>query len=90
MQHGEIYLDLLAIQASVAAHAPYRFLLPRALRTEEPVGGVVAFGPADVREQIALGLSWGGGLLGSAASAAGTSAGSRPVAGNSALSGRWP
>ena len=72
-KHGEIYLDLLAIQASIAAHAPYRFFLPKALRRPPPVGGVVAFAPRDPREQIALGLRWAGSLLGGGAEAAGSS-----------------
>ena len=43
---GELYLDLLAVQASVAAGAPYRWLLPSAMRTPKPTGGVQSFRPA--------------------------------------------
>ncbi len=42
---GQLYLDILAIQASIAAGAPYRWLLPRAMRTPPPRGGLVAFEP---------------------------------------------
>ena len=43
---GELYLDVLAVNASIAARAPYRYLLPFAMRTPAPVGGIVAFRPA--------------------------------------------
>lgn len=42
---GQLYLDILAIQASIAAGAPYRWLLPGAMRTPPPRGGIVAFEP---------------------------------------------
>jgi outer membrane protein assembly factor BamB len=42
---GQLYLDILAIQASISAGAPYRWLLPRAMRTPPPRGGLVAFEP---------------------------------------------
>lgn len=66
-REGELYVDLLAIQASVAAEAPYRFLLPGALRPPAPRGGIVAFAPAHLREQIGVGLGSAGRLLASAA-----------------------
>jgi outer membrane protein assembly factor BamB len=42
---GELYLDLLAVQASLAAGAPYRWLLPPAMHTPKPSAGIVAFRP---------------------------------------------
>lgn len=42
---GQLYLDILAIQASIAAGAPYRWLLPEAMQTPPPTGGIVAFEP---------------------------------------------
>ncbi|MEM9257040.1 MAG: PQQ-binding-like beta-propeller repeat protein [Pseudomonadota bacterium] len=43
---GELYLDILAAQASVAWHGGYRWLLPReATPAELPRGGLVAFRP---------------------------------------------
>ncbi len=44
---GELYLDLLAVQGSIAAGAPYRWLLPRVMRTPKATGGIVAFHPLD-------------------------------------------
>jgi len=68
-REGELYVDLLAIQASVASEAPYLFLLPRALRVPEPRGGVVAFAPVSLREQIGVGLLAAAQMLGDASSA---------------------
>ena len=46
---GELYLDLLAVQASLAAGAPYRWLLPGVMRTPPPRGGLIAFEPVLAR-----------------------------------------
>jgi hypothetical protein len=42
---GELYLDMLAVQASLAAGAPYRWFLPAAMRMPRARGGIVAFRP---------------------------------------------
>jgi hypothetical protein len=46
---GQLYLDILAVQASLAAGAPYRWLLPGVMRTPPPRGGLVAFEPVATR-----------------------------------------
>ncbi len=42
---GELYMDLLAAQASIAYHAGYRWLLPSVAKMNEPRGGLLAFKP---------------------------------------------
>ena len=42
---GELYLDILALNASISAGAPYRWLLPSVMRTPKARGGLVAFRP---------------------------------------------
>jgi outer membrane protein assembly factor BamB len=60
---GRIFLDLLGLQASLAAAAPYERWLPREMRTERPRGGLVAFAPRSKTAHVALGLGWAGDLL---------------------------
>jgi hypothetical protein len=60
---GRIYLDLLALQASIAAAAPYEGWLPREMRTQAPRGGLVAFAPRSRTALVALGLGGAGDLL---------------------------
>ena len=43
--NGELYLDILAAQASIAYHGGYRWMLPAAARIGEPSAGLVAFRP---------------------------------------------
>lgn len=43
--NGELYLDILAVQASIAAGAPYLWLMPEAMETPKARGGIVAFRP---------------------------------------------
>ena len=53
---GEIYMDQLAAIASIAAHNPYRWLLPASLRIPPPKGGLLAFGPPSLWEHCLAGL----------------------------------
>jgi hypothetical protein len=62
-QSGEIYLDLLALQASIAANAPYARWLPREMRTNVPAGGLVAFAPRSRTAHVGLGLGFAGDQL---------------------------
>jgi len=62
---GEIYLDILALQASIAAYGPHARFLPKRIRTPAPRGGLVAFGPRSRTAQFAVGLVWAGDLLAS-------------------------
>ncbi|MBW2418698.1 MAG: PQQ-like beta-propeller repeat protein [Deltaproteobacteria bacterium] len=66
-KHGELYLDILAVQSSLAAGAPYRWLLPGSLGVEPSRGGLVAFAPASQRDQAAWGIAWAAELLDEAA-----------------------
>ncbi len=60
---GEIYMDQLAAIASIAAHNPYRWLLPASLRMPAPSGGLLAFGPPTLQEHCLAGLQRAGELL---------------------------
>ncbi len=62
-KHGELYLDILAVQSSLAAGAPYRWLLPWSFRVEPSRAGLVAFAPASQRGQAARGATWAAELL---------------------------
>jgi outer membrane protein assembly factor BamB len=62
-KHGELYLDILAVQSSLAAGAPYRWLLPHSLWVEPSRAGLVAFAPASQRDQLARGIAWVAELL---------------------------
>ncbi len=62
-RHGEIYLDILAVQSTLASGAPYRWLLPNALDVEPSTAGLVAFAPASQRKQAARGITWAAELL---------------------------
>ena len=43
--NGELYLDILAAQASIAYHGGYRWMLPSAAKIGEPKAGLYAFRP---------------------------------------------
>ena len=43
--NGELYLDILAAQASIAYYGGYRWMLPSAAKIGEPSAGLVAFRP---------------------------------------------
>jgi len=43
--HGELYLDILAAQSSIAYYSGYRWMLPREAKIGKPKGGLVAFRP---------------------------------------------
>lgn len=60
---GELYLDMLAAIASIAHHGGYQWLLPGEVRMTEPVGGLIAFGQADLKEHCLAGLTWAQRLL---------------------------
>jgi hypothetical protein len=62
-RHGELYLDILAVQSTLASGAPYRWLLPGALDVEPSTAGLVAFAPASQRDQAARGITWAAELL---------------------------
>lgn len=62
-RHGELYLDILAVQSSLAAGAPYRWLLPWSLRVEPSTAGLVAFAPSSQRGHAARGVAWAAELL---------------------------
>jgi hypothetical protein len=62
-KHGELYLDILAVQSTLASGAPYRWLLPGALRVEPSSAGLVAFAPASQRDHAARGIAWVAELL---------------------------
>ena len=62
---GQIYLDLLSLQASIAAAVPYQRWLPQELRSERPYGGIIAFKPRSRTQHTALALGWAGDVLAS-------------------------
>jgi len=62
-KHGDLYLDLLAAQASIAHYAGYQFLLPRSAQRPKPVAGLIAFSPVSQREQAIAGITWAQSLL---------------------------
>lgn len=43
--NGELYMDILAAQASIAYHAGYRWLLPSEAQVSKPQAGLYAFKP---------------------------------------------
>jgi len=55
---GDLYLDILAAQASIAYYSGYQWLLPAELRVSEPQGGLVGFRPASQRRQVVAGIDW--------------------------------
>ena len=44
-QNGDLYMDILAAQASVAYHGGYRWMLPGSAKIAKPKAGLVAFTP---------------------------------------------
>jgi outer membrane protein assembly factor BamB len=55
---GDLYMDLLAAQASIAFYSGYQWLLPGELVVSEPRAGLVGFRPASQRRQVAAGIDW--------------------------------
>jgi hypothetical protein len=55
---GDLYMDLLAAQASIAFYSGYQWLLPGDLVVSEPRAGLVGFRPASQRRQVAAGIDW--------------------------------
>jgi hypothetical protein len=55
---GDLYMDLLAAQATIAYHSGYQWLLPSELRIAEPRAGLVAFRPVSQRRQVIGGIDW--------------------------------
>lgn len=60
---GELYLDMLGAIASIAHHGGYQWILPREVQMPEPVGGLIAFEQADLKEHCLAGLDWARRLL---------------------------
>ena len=60
---GELYLDMLAAIASTSHYAGYQWILPSEVQMPEPVGGLVAFEQADLKQHCLAGLSWAQRLL---------------------------
>jgi hypothetical protein len=60
---GELYMDMLAAQASIARHAGYQWILPSEVQMTEPVGGLIAFEQTDLQEHCLAGLTWAQRLL---------------------------
>jgi hypothetical protein len=60
---GELYLDMLAAIASTSHYAGYQWILPSEVQMPEPVGGLVAFEQADLKQHCLAGVSWAQRLL---------------------------
>jgi outer membrane protein assembly factor BamB len=60
---GELYLDMLAAIASIARHGRYQWILPSEVQMSEPVGGLIAFEQADLKQHCLAGLTWAQRLL---------------------------
>jgi outer membrane protein assembly factor BamB len=60
---GELYLDMLAAIASTSHYAGYQWILPGEVQMPEPVGGLVAFEQADLKQHCLAGVSWAQRLL---------------------------
>ena len=54
---------MLGAIASIAHYGGYQWLLPAEVRMAEPVGGLIAFGQADLKEHCLAGLAWAQRLL---------------------------
>ena len=57
-RNGDLYMDILAAQASIAFYSGYQWLLPKDLETAEPRAGLVGFRPRSQRRQVAAGIDW--------------------------------
>jgi outer membrane protein assembly factor BamB len=60
---GELYLDMLAAIASTSHYAGYQWILPSEVQMPEPVGGLVAFEQADLKQHCLAGVNWAQRLL---------------------------
>ncbi|MFT5577184.1 MAG: outer membrane protein assembly factor BamB [Bermanella sp.] len=55
---GDVYLNLLSAQASIAFYGGYQWLLPQTVRRPRPRGGVYALSPVSLNEQLMVGIQW--------------------------------
>lgn len=55
---GDLYLNLLSAQASMAFYGGYQWLLPDSVRRPRPRGGVYALSPVSLNEQLTIGIQW--------------------------------
>ncbi len=55
---GDVYLNLLSAQASIAFYGGYQWLLPKSVRRPRPRGGIYAFSPVSLNEQLIVGIQW--------------------------------
>lgn len=86
---GELYLDMLAAVASIARHGRYQWILPGEVRMAEPVGGLIAFEQADLKEHCLAGLTWAHRLLqGKGGDTVGNGLAGKRAAGQLAISSR--
>ncbi len=55
---GDVYMNLLSAQASIAFYGGYQWLLPKSVRRLRPRGGVYALSPVSLNEQLVIGIQW--------------------------------
>ncbi|MBB3047403.1 outer membrane protein assembly factor BamB [Litorivivens lipolytica] len=55
---GDVYLNLMSMQASLAHHGGYQWLLPKSIRRPKPRGGIYALAPVSLAEQLTASIQW--------------------------------
>ncbi|WP_372758826.1 PQQ-binding-like beta-propeller repeat protein [Litorivivens sp.] len=55
---GDLYVNLLSAQSSVAHYGGYQWLLPKSVRQSRPRGGIYALSPVSISAQLTVALQW--------------------------------
>ena len=55
---GDLYLNLLSVQSSIAHAGGYQWFLPKELRQSRPRGGIYALSPVSLSAQLTVALQW--------------------------------